>query len=77
MKILEENSVDVDILKTKTKGYFDLKIVHSGGASGYGERVYKFNGKQYLVRECFEVNNYDSNGNRYKKPKTIKIKCGS
>jgi hypothetical protein len=63
---------------SKTNGYFDLETKSHGDAWSGGIEVYKFDGKQYKVGECYEYNySYLKNGKLYelKKAKITPHKC--
>ena len=63
---------------SKTNGSFDLETKAHGDAWSGRIEIYKFDGKQYKVSECYEYNySYLKNGKLYelKKPKITLRKC--
>jgi hypothetical protein len=63
---------------SKTNGYFDVETKSHGDAWSGSIEVYKFNGAEYELRECFSyAYSYLRNGKRYymKRPAIKRLKC--
>jgi hypothetical protein len=71
---------DIKILKTKTKGFYDLKLGTHNSASSHYYQLFKFNGKEYLAQKCWweDYTYLDSKGKLHelKKPIIHVEKCG-
>jgi hypothetical protein len=65
--------------KSKTKKYFDLETTAHGDAWSGGMSVYKFDGKEYILEECFDYTYIyiDKKGRRHelKKPILTPLHC--
>jgi hypothetical protein len=63
---------------SKTKGYFDLETKDHGSSTSGGIEIYKFNGNNYKVNQCYDYNySYlkDDKVYKLKKPKITLSKC--
>ena len=52
--ILETRTHSLDILKTKTNGYYRINITAMSAVTLW-ESVYKFNNENYLAKDCYET----------------------
>ena len=70
-----------DLRKTKTRGYFDIETIYSypGSKTSLGMNIYKFNGENYEMKECYDyIYLYeDENGELHKlaKPRFSPLHC--
>ncbi len=63
---------------SKTNGYFDLETKDHGSSTSGGIEIYKFNGNNYKVSECYDYNySYlkDDKVYKLKKPRITLRKC--
>jgi hypothetical protein len=75
--ILKESQIQkIDLTKTRTNGYQDIKLRTWNTGFEYYVQIFKHNGKDYQANNCwFETNQIM--GNFLKKPKISFVKCGS
>jgi len=71
---------DIEPQKTFTNGYRDVMAARHGSAFDSGLSLYKFDGKQYRLKACFErsYRNYeDRRGHLHvsKRPKIARVRC--
>jgi hypothetical protein len=70
-----------NLQKSKRKGYFNIRTTqfYRNSKTSLGMRIYKFDGKEYYISDCFEYEfRYkDKNGNfhKLKKPKIYPLHC--
>lgn len=82
-EILLETEVGVvqqfGLRKVKTNGFYDLETTSHGDAWSGEMNVYKFDGKKYILKECFNYDYIvrDKNGRRVelKEPKLTSYPC--
>jgi len=70
----------VETRRTLTNGYRDIVLAVTGGAFDSDLALYKFDGKQYQLKECFErhYNNYNDKRRRLhvsQRPRITTVKC--
>jgi hypothetical protein len=80
-KLLEAEAQVVRLRRTVTNGYHDVAFEVHGSAYQSGIMIYKFDGKQYQLKECFDrdYSARDKRGRFYtrKRPTITRMKCES
>jgi hypothetical protein len=78
--ILHDDSIQsYKVLTTRTKGYFDISTYVHGSAFDGDLKIWKFDGKQYQIAECFDqtYSYIDENGEQHilKEPRKTRVPC--